>query len=142
MKLRDRIIKPLSLCIAVYGVISSSAVFASDEGWFDEIDFSYNGFFRAESAYATGEENPYNQGGNTFNDRSISRQAYLPPALNPASGPLTGLLGSGALGAWGTVPLPGVSDTVRRGDFIDTTDNDFNYTVLRAEVEFTAALTY
>jgi len=142
MRLGDKIIKPLSLCIAMCSAISSGKVFASDEGWFESIDFSYNGFVRAEAAAGTsGVENPNNQGGNYFNDQSISRQAYLPPALNPTSGLVTGLLGPGAIGAWGTVPLP-FSDSIRRGDFIETTDNDFNYTVLRAEVEFTAAITY
>ncbi|WP_373080908.1 DUF1302 family protein [Zhongshania sp.] len=142
MKIRNKIIKSISCYVALCAVISSGKVLASDESWFEEIDFSYNGFVRAESAVSTsGVENPNNQGGNTFNDQTISRQAYLPPALNPTSAPLNGLLGSGAPGAWGTTPLP-FSDTIRRGDFIKDTDNDFNYTVLRAEVEFTAAITY
>ncbi len=141
MKRSKKTKKVLFGCALVCSAVSNGKAFAAD-GWFEDFNVSYNGFIRAEVAASTsGEENPNNQGGNYFNDQTITRQAYLPPALNPTSGLVTGLLGSGAVGAWGTVPLP-FSDTLRRGDYVKTTDNDFNYTVIRAEVELNVAITY
>ncbi|WP_428313334.1 DUF1302 family protein [Hydrocarboniphaga sp.] len=101
-------------------------------GWFSDTfpDFSwdYGGFVRQETAISTvSDENPNNQGGNTFQNQTATRQAYLPPALIPG----------GQLINWGAVPLP-YRDTVKRSDFVQSTDNDFNYVVFRGELEFGA----
>jgi hypothetical protein len=140
MKISYKTNKIFVLSVFLSCVLTTAKSFASDDGWFEDFNITYNGFIRAEIAASTsGDENPNNQGGNYFNDQSIARQAYLPPALNPGSAIATGLLENSSVGAWGTVPLP-FSDTLRRGDFVKTTDNDFNYTVLRAELELNVRL--
>lgn len=129
---------------------------APANAWFENIDVTFGGFVRAEAAYrTTGEENPNNQLGNTFNNQTVARTAYLPPALtvglnqNIVQGilpnellslvdsivPVPGL-SLGDVGKWGSVPLILFDDTIRRGDFVGANaDNDFNYTVLRTEIE-------
>lgn len=94
-----------------------------------KINFSYSGFLRLEAAYKLGDENPYNQGGNYFNDMTVSRQPYLPPTYTPfVSGVVTP--------SWTSLPLNAVyGDELRRGDLVPSTDNDFNYSILRAELE-------
>ena len=62
--------------------------------------------------------------GNFLQNQTATRQAFLPP----------GLLPGGQLINWGDIPLPYRSD-VKRSDFVDSTDNDFNWVVLRGEVE-------
>ena len=93
------------------------------------IRFSYGGFLRLEGAYHIGDENPYNQGGNYFNDVTVRRTPYLPPTYTPlVSGVVTP--------NWTSMPLGAVyGDDLRRGDMISTTDNDLNYAILRGEVE-------
>ena len=45
-------------------------------------------------------------------------------------------LSLGDVGKWGAVPLVLFDDSIRRGDFIGASaDNDFNYTILRTEIE-------
>tara|TARA_R110001592_G_scaffold362351_1_gene675906 strand:- start:2821 stop:4890 length:2070 start_codon:yes stop_codon:yes gene_type:complete len=140
MKLFQLVGRPLYIPVALLSFLSTN-VLAADEGWFEDFDVSFNGFVRAEIAGSTsGEENPNNQGGNYFNDQTINRQAYLPPALNPTSG-VGSLLGLGGIGAWGTTPLP-FSDTLRRGDFVKSTSNDFNYAVIRTEIEMNMQFSY
>jgi hypothetical protein len=111
--------------------------------WFSDIDVGFGGFVRQETAFrTTGLENPNNQGGNYFNDRTISREAFLPPAFLPVLGGTDGLLpgltpggGTTPPGTWGSVPLPQFNDEVRRGDTVPSVRNDFNYMILRAETE-------
>ncbi|CAA0092495.1 Uncharacterised protein [Zhongshania aliphaticivorans] len=140
MKLFHVSCRPLIVPFISLAMLSPLAI-ADDEGWFEDFNVSFNGFVRAEIAGSTsGEENPNNQGGNYYNNQSISRQAYLPPALNPVSG-VGSLLGLGGAGAWGTTPLP-FADTIRRGDYIKTTSNDFNYAVVRTEIEMNMQFNY
>jgi hypothetical protein len=132
--------------VLLSGVITSTATHAGD-GWFENSSVSISGFIRAEVAGSnSGEENPNNQGGNVFNDKTVQRDTFLPPALNPLTvvNPVTGLLGlggGGGVGAWGTTPLP-FGNTVRRGDFVKSTDNDFNYALVRTEIELNFQLNY
>ncbi|MBW2942251.1 DUF1302 family protein [Zhongshania aquimaris] len=129
------LVLPLALCVVLSGPV------IADDGWFEDFDVSFNGFVRAEIAGSTsGEENPNNQGGNLQNNQNASRQSFLPPALNPLSG-VGSLLGLGGVGAWGTTPLP-FADTVRRGDFVKSTSNDFNYAVVRTEIEMNMQFNY
>ena len=103
--------------------------------WFPAFDLSWGGFVRTEvAASADPHANPANQFGNPFNGRSIARQAYTPPAL-------------GAPGSkWGDATLT-ASDSTAPGvrPFTSTTDNKFNYSVLRteltADISFTPSLT-
>lgn len=83
------------------------------------------GFLRLESAFDIGtEENPNTQNGNVFNDRVVSRDAYVPPAL----------AGPGV--EWGDIPFAGFEDReVRRGDEIDSNDGYVNYSIVRLEAE-------
>lgn len=95
---------------------------------FGDMSYSFGGFVRAESAFRTTSiENPNNQGGNLFNDVTAPVNVFSPPNFPPV------VLVPGA--TWTTVPLPAFDRDVRRGDFIQSDDNDFNYTVLRAEAE-------
>ncbi|HSW12117.1 MAG TPA: DUF1302 family protein [Solimonas sp.] len=101
------------------------------------VSFSIGGFIRQETAVSTvSADNPNNQGGNVFQDRTVSRQTYLPPALQPVlnSGIVQQLLPASQIGQWGGVALP-YADTVKRSDFVESTSNDFNYVVMRAETE-------
>lgn len=123
---------------AVMLAIAGTVVHAAEEGsFFGDMNFDVGGFVRAESAIsATSQENPNNQGGNIFNSRTVARTAYLPPALGGGTWgaiPL-GVDGSQQFGSQ-LLPAIGFSDQIRRGDFVDTDNNDFNYTVLRAESE-------
>ncbi|SHG69970.1 hypothetical protein SAMN04488068_1161 [Hydrocarboniphaga daqingensis] len=94
----------------------------------DDFSWDIGGFVRQETAVSTvGIENPNNQGGNFLQNQTATRQAFLPP----------GLLPGGQLINWGDIPLPYRSD-VKRSDFVDSTDNDFNWVVLRGEVELGA----
>ena len=94
-----------------------------------KIRFSYGGFLRLEGAYHIGDENPYNQGGNYFNDVTVRRTPYLPPTYTPlVSGVVTPSWTSLSLG-------PVYGDDLRRGDMVPSTENDFSYTILRGEVE-------
>lgn len=95
----------------------------ADGELFDGMSYTLNGFIRTEDAIKTNNiENPNNQGGNAFQHRSTTRQAFLPPEL------AVGLL------PWGTVPLP-YRDTITRSDFVPSTNNYANYTILRGETE-------
>jgi len=80
---------------------------------FEGMDFTVGGFIRPEAAFSTGDENPYNQGGNPFNGVTVQRQAGDPTA-NYAT------------------PLP-ISDIIARP--MEKSDNTFNYHILRGEVE-------
>ncbi|WP_154653896.1 DUF1302 family protein [Spongiibacter marinus] len=132
--MKSKIIKSLLFCVPLVSSHSMAEMF-------EDFDVSFSGFVRAEAAISTsGQENPNNQGGILQNDQSISRQAYLPPALNPVSG-VGALLGLGGAGAWGSTPLP-FNDTVRRGDFVEITDNDLNYAVIRTEIEMNMQFNY
>lgn len=144
----------LKASVVAAGLSMTLPVHADDfwGDWFNDVSMSFGGFVRAESAVKmTAAENMFNQGGNVFNDRTVERRAYVPPALLPIASDLlpnlpldlgnvlSGLLGMGAggpaAGEWGGIVLPGFGDTVKRGDQIATTDNDFNYLVLRTEAE-------
>lgn len=139
MKLFQVVGRPLVFPATLCAVMSAPVM--ADDGWFEDFDLSFNGFVRAEIAGSTsGEENPNNQGGNLQNDQTAFRQAYLPPALNPLSG-VGSLLGLGGAGAWGTTLLP-IADNIRRGDFVKSTSNDFNYAVVRTEIEMTMQFNY
>lgn len=85
---------------------------------FKDMDFNIGGFIRPEAAFATGDENPYNQGGNPYNGVAVRRQAGDPNTNY-------------------TTTIP-VSDSISRP--IDKSDNTFNYHILRGELE--AGLTF
>tara|TARA_R110000850_G_scaffold153763_4_gene277256 strand:+ start:4527 stop:6512 length:1986 start_codon:yes stop_codon:yes gene_type:complete len=110
---------------------------AADGGFFSDMSWRYNGYLRAElSARTSGSENPNNQGGNVFNDRTVDRTAFLPPALGGGTWgavPL-GINGSQVFGSQ-LLPNVGFSDQVRRGDFVSSEDNWTNLAVFRAESE-------
>lgn len=112
---------------------------AAAQGMFDDVSVDFSGLIRAEGTYrTTDEENPSNQGGNIFNDQTITRQAFAPPNLTQTQLDnlgLGGLINVGEVGTWNTLPLPGFRDQVRRGDAIPSVDNDSNYTVFRAEAQ-------
>lgn len=140
-------------CIGVMAALFAGQAAAAGmfAGLRDNVDISLSGFLRAEGTYrTTDEQNPNNQNGNVFNNRTLSRQAYAPPNLvqtqldNLCLGAtcLGDLVGVGEVGTWNTLPLPGFSDEVRRGDFIQHDENDTNYTVLRAEAELGVRMGY
>jgi hypothetical protein len=101
---------------------------------FSDMDFSIGGFIRPEFAYSlSSKDNWANQLGNEFNGRSIPRQAYLPPAFLAPN--------------WDTLPFPvplpdvaspglrGVESWNNSGTPFEKVDNDYNYSIVRAEVE-------
>jgi hypothetical protein len=114
------------------------------EAWFNDMDFSFGGFFRVEGTFRTADiENPYNQGGNYYSDVSLERVGFAPPHLALQS------LG-GQLINWGDVtlgnlpivgPVIGAKDTIRRGDIVPDVSNDTNYLILRGEAELGITLT-
>lgn len=137
-------------------LLAASTVQAED-GWFSNMDFSIGGFIRPEFSYSlSSDDNPTNQLGNFYNGRAIARQAYVPPnlvpsALNSLTGGLVALPG---IGSWTTVQFPGAlasdasSDGLRgvasntgSGRPLESVDNDYNYAVLRGEVELSARFT-
>lgn len=129
---------------------ASSTVWAQEEeGFFSQLwdDVTFSTFVRAEAAVRTTDyQNPNNQGTNFFQDRTVARQAFVPPSLQPVTGGgfLTGFepgQGNTTPGNDWSVPAPGFSDTLRRGDFVPTDDPDFNYTIIRAESELQVPLT-
>lgn len=143
------------------GLVQAGVASAQDDGeggdsgffssLFSGMDFSLGGFIRPEIAVATGDENPFNQGGNVYNGVSVARQAGDPFT---AYGPVLSVpVLSGALNAigLGSVTQPGtllgdllgavpvvngqlpIADTIERP--VRSTDNSFNMMVLRGELE-------
>lgn len=137
------------------GLLVAAAVFTTaaqaqdDNSWWDNVDFSLGGFIRPEVAVSTSsDDNPANQRGNTFNERSIARQAYVPPAL-------IGTITQDVLGiplpdtnTWTTLAVPallagdanspgvrGIDSANNTGSPIRGVDNSFNYQILRGELE-------
>ena len=133
---------------------------------FANMDFSYGGFFRTETAVSTSHrDNPANQLSNTFNGRPQPRQAYVPPGF--AGAVCTGVANQAALGAicnalplnaavptWtsqafpvalaGDAATPGLRGTFSAnqdgsltGQPFDRIDNTLNYQILRTELETT-----
>jgi hypothetical protein len=127
----------------------SSGSGESSTSWFSDLGIRANGFVRVEGALGTtSDENRNNQAGNVLNDRTVSRTAFCPPALcggkwgnipfgvsipasTPLLGPATAGLGLGNIG---------FSDTVHRGDFVSNSEDDINYSIVRAESEVQVSL--
>lgn len=104
--------------------------------WFDP-DLTISGFIRAEAAFrTTGEENPFNQRGNLFNDVGVRRQAGYP--LGDGLIPGTGVVGD-ILGAVGLNDITLIRDIATRNT--PKADNDFNLLHLRgqSDIEFKIA---
>jgi hypothetical protein len=127
-----------ALCVALFTLLSGAAHAQDDYGdesggWFSNMDFSLGGFIRPEFAYSTSStDNWTNQLGNTFNGRSIPRQAYTPPAFGAPS--------------WSALPFPAGSDRQSPGlrgvdSYNDSgtpftsVDNEWNYSIVRGELE-------
>jgi hypothetical protein len=90
------------------------------DGFLAGIDVSVGGFVRVENAFQLGGENPYNQNGNTYNGRVISRMPGVPVPGSPALS--------------FAVPNPLLADTTTRTG-VDTSNNWSNYHILRGEIE-------
>ncbi|TDU28884.1 hypothetical protein DFR24_3264 [Panacagrimonas perspica] len=107
---------------AMLAVVSGPA--SALDGWnWAGMDIKVGGFLRQETAISTtGDKNVANQNGNVFQDRTVERQAYLPPEM------------SANLVRWGDLPIP-FADTVRRSDFVPNDENDINYMIMRGEIE-------
>src|SRR3546814_2323106 len=68
--------------LAAAAVFTCSAHAQDDSSWWDGVSFSLGGFIRPEVAVSTSSSDNFaNQRGNIFNERSIARQAYVPPRL-------------------------------------------------------------
>lgn len=113
---------------------------SAEEGWLSNIDTSWGGFVRLESAFSTsGDENPYNQRGNPYDNLTMERQAYVPPALLPSLVPILGDVVSGIVTpTWSSLPIP----TLLAGDAdkpavrdVKAEDTLMNYAVIRGELE-------
>jgi hypothetical protein len=110
-------------------------------GWFHDIDFSFGGFIRPETAFHTNDkENPNNERGNPYNSISAPRQAYVPPNSGTALFTALGLPISTPLPLnWSSIPVPNIplvatgTDTVQRP--FDPSNNLFNLHILRGEGE-------
>lgn len=123
----------LARVLAVSAAVFSAPFLAHGEG--SDSSFNVTGFVRLENAISTtGLENTNNQGGNRFQNRTVPRQAYLPPTL--AGNTLLQSLVPGLpdTTTWGAVPLP-FADNLRRGDRVGSTSSEMNYSTLRTEVE-------
>jgi hypothetical protein len=117
--------------VGLCSVVAWGTATAQSGSWFDDVSVSTSGFVRLELTGAVPRDgNPFNQNGNTFNSRSVPRQAYTPPAL------------VGGLTTWTTLPYVASVDFAAPGERqIDYEENKFNYSVLRAELEMNATLT-
>lgn len=99
-----------------------------------KIKFSWGGFVRLEGAYHIGEENPNNQGRNYMNHVDVHREPYIPPTFPPNALGLP--VGAVLAPNWPAFSLDvAYGDDMSRGEIISDTNNDWNYTVFRAEVE-------
>lgn len=103
-----------------------------DQGFFADLwsKVQVSSFIRAEgSVRTTSAQNLNNQTTNAFQNVTVARETFVPPTL--AGVPVTD-------GNDWNVPLPGFSDTLRRGDRVPVKERDYNYTVLRgqSEIEF------
>ena len=90
-------------------------------------DMTFSTFVRLDSSFrTTSQQNTNNVQTNLFQNVTVQRNAYVPPALlgmTPGPG-----------NDW-SVPEPIHNDTVRRGDFVPTDETDINYLSLRLESE-------
>ena len=150
MRSMIRVSNCLSALLAVAFLICAGVASADDDSDADhDFSMSIGGFVRSETAIHTGDENPNNQRGNPFNDRSIYQQAYLPPGVVQANtglslpAPIISALqgvniavpGTGA-GDWTSLPLGttlGYQDTIKRP--VSDSNNTFDMHILRAETE-------
>lgn len=95
------------------------------------------GFIRTESAFDIGgKNNPNNQNGNVFNNRTVDRKAYVPPALFNLV--LPGQQ-TPPLFEWGDMVL--ADSPIRRGDEVKSDNEWINYQVIRVEAETNYAFT-
>jgi len=129
----------------------------ADGGFFSNMDVTFGGFIRPEFTYSTSSsDNPTNQLGNYFNGQSVARQAYVPPNFGPAivSSLTGGLVTLPEVGSWTTIPFPvaaasdadspglrGVASNNGTGSPLETVDNEFNYSIVRAEAELGIRIT-
>lgn len=100
-----------------------------DRGFFAQLwdNTSFSSYVRAETGVrTTSYQNLNNQSTNLFQDVAVARDTVVPPTL--AGVPVTD-------GNDWNVPLPGFSDTLRRGDRVPTKSRDFNWVTLRAQSE-------
>lgn len=93
------------------------------------------GFVRTESAFdVRGNKNPNNQDGNLFNETTVARTAYVPPALFNVIFPGQQ---TPPLFKWGDLALENSPN--RRGDEIQSKNGSLNYQIVRLEAETTYA---
>lgn len=90
------------------------------DGFLGGVDVSIGGFIRVENAFQTGDENPFNQTGNIYNNQTVARLPGVPVPGSPALS--------------FAVPNPLLADTTQRTG-IETSNNWSNYHILRGEVE-------
>ncbi len=92
-----------------------------------DVSINFSNFVRLDTAYkTTSKQNLNNQRSNLFNDRTVSRETYAPPALFG--------IPSTSGNDW-NVPLVVFDDQVTRGDFIRPGEQDLDYLSLRVESE-------
>ena len=111
--------------LAVVGVLpTAQAMYSLERIWNDA---TFSTFVRLDAAASTtSKENPNNQGTNRFQDIAVDRQTFVPPTL--AGLPVNDN------NNW-ALPLPLFSDTLRRGDLVPSTNDNWNYLALRGESE-------
>ena len=90
------------------------------DGFLGGVDVSIGGFIRVENAFQTGDENPFNQTGNIYNNQTVARLPGVPVPGSPALS--------------FAVPNPLLADTTQRTG-IETANNWSNYHILRGELE-------
>ncbi len=90
------------------------------DGFLGGVDVSIGGFIRVENAFQTGDENPFNQTGNIYNNQTVARLPGVPVPGSPALS--------------FAVPNPLLADTTQRTG-IETSNNWSNYHILRGELE-------
>lgn len=125
--------------VSNWGAIVSLVTVAFVSSPAHAIDINYSSFIRVDGAFrTTGKQNLNNQRTNPFNNRTVTRNTYLPPTiagLQLLNGANTGPGGGvSAANDW-AVPLLVFDDQVNRGDFVRPGDVDINYAIVRAESE-------
>ncbi|POP54475.1 DUF1302 family protein [Zhongshania marina] len=133
--MKNSVFKSTLCSMCKYPIILAGLINYTQAGILEEVSISSSGFIRLETAFSTSnDQNVSNQTGNPFNNVSISRQAYTPPALIPNISSVLGLPVP-EVGTWSTLPLPAIDGTSPGIRNVESKESDINYGIIRGELD-------